>query len=188
MPDDLRDPVRGAERSADLSSEHRHGPHHRNLLGAQCFLFVEDLVGHADLANVVHPRREICRGHGLRVEPGRGGEPPRDLRHSFRVRLGEVVFCFDRACKREHHLFGLNQRVVQSFDPEQRADASDELGLLDRLGEEVIGARLEGSYPVVDRAVRRDDHDRDHLAHTAGLDLTARLEPVHAGHLDVHQD
>ena len=59
--------------------------------------------------------------------------------------------------------------------------------VVDRLGEEIVGAGLEPLH-LVRRLVERRDHDHRHV-HGPGraLDAAADLEAVHARHHDVEQ-
>jgi hypothetical protein len=64
----------------------------------------------------------------------------------------------------------------------------DQRDVFDRLGEKVVGARLEPLHPV-GRLVERGDNDhRDVLRARLGLEPPANLETVHAGHHHVEQD
>ena len=50
--------------------------------------------------------------------------------------------------------------VLQRLDAQQRAHAGEELGLVDRLRQEIVGAGLDALDPLLLRIERRDEDDR----------------------------
>ncbi len=78
-------------------------------------------------------------------------------------------------------------RVVQPLDPDERPDAGEQLGLVERLGHEVVGAALEGAEPLLGPARRHHD-DREHGPARVGLDPEAGLVAVDPRHEDVEED
>ena len=70
--------------------------------------------------------------------------------------------------------------------PQVRADARDELGELERLGDEVGGAELEAADLHVD--VGRGREDEDALLGPAAHDLPEDHEPVDVAHAQVEHD
>ena len=49
--------------------------------------------------------------------------------------------------------------VLQRLDAQQRAHAREQLGLVDRLGQEIVGAGLDALDPLLLRIERRDEDD-----------------------------
>jgi len=56
----------------------------------------------------------------------------------------------------------LRQLVVEALDPQQGAHARQDLRLVDRLGEEVVGARLDALHALLSGVERGDHHHRQH--------------------------
>jgi hypothetical protein len=55
--------------------------------------------------------------------------------------------------------------VLQGLDAEQRAHAREELGLIDRFGQEIVGAGLHAFDPLLLRIEGRDeDHGKERSA------------------------
>ncbi len=78
-------------------------------------------------------------------------------------------------------------RAVEILDPEQRAHSRDQLGHVDRLGEEIVRSRLEPLDTLAGGVERRHhDHGQDAVLRV-GSDPPAHLVAVHAGHHDVEQ-
>jgi hypothetical protein len=76
---------------------------------------------------------------------------------------------------------------VVALDAEERAHAREQLRLVERLGHEVVGARLDrGDLLLV--AARRDHHHGEEAGRFGGPDGVADLVAVHPGHEDVEQD
>src|SRR5262252_3217492 len=71
-------------------------------------------------------------------------------------------------------------------DVELRADAGEELGAVDRLGQELADAAVHALEPRVEVVTGGEEDDRD--AGAAVAQRGADLEAVHAGHHDVEQD
>ena len=72
-------------------------------------------------------------------------------------------------------------------EPEMRADARDHLFLLERLRHVVHRPRAETLDLVLDLVQGRDEDDGDIRGLGVVLEMTDRLEAVHAGHLDVEE-
>ncbi len=68
---------------------------------------------------------------------------------------------------------------------ERTLDTIETVG--DRLGEEIVGARLQPAH-AVGGLIERGHHDhRDVVGYRVGLELAADLEAVHVRHHDVEQ-
>jgi len=86
----------------------------------------------------------------------------------------------------EAHLLlgrGAHQHLVgKHFESRQVPRPRDQRDVVDRLGQKVVGARLEPLHSVGRLVERRDDDHRDVLRARLGLKPPADLETVHAGH------
>src|SRR5205823_583499 len=116
-----------------------------------------------------------------------GADPPRPLRHAQRMRLGVRILGLDRGGQRVDDLLRAVERVVNTLQPQRRADASDELGPVYRLRHVVVGAGIESADAVARVLEGRDHHDRQEPSLRKSLDALAYLEPVQAWHLHVEQ-
>ena len=70
----------------------------------------------------------------------------------------------------------------RELGPEQRADARKQQHVVDRLGNEIVGAGLYTPDPVAHRVERRDHDDGNVHQRRIGLESPAHLEAVHARH------
>ena len=86
------------------------------------------------------------------------------------------------------NLFALAPFLHHPPQPHQRAHAGEERDVVDRLGQEIVGAGLEAAQPVGDVRQRRHHDDRNVGGARVGLQPAAYLEPVHARHHHVEQD
>ena len=74
------------------------------------------------------------------------------------------------------------QFIEHHFEPRQRPHPGDQRDFIDRLGQEIVGARLQPLEPV-GRLVEGGHHDdRDMGGQRIALEPAAGLEAVHAGH------
>ena len=78
-------------------------------------------------------------------------------------------------------------RVLVALDPGQGRHPGQQLALVDRLGQEVVGAGLQGLHLLL-VAARGDHHDRQVGGVGLLADPAAHLVAVHAGHHDVQED
>ncbi len=70
----------------------------------------------------------------------------------------------------------------------ERAHAGEKSDLVDRLGQEVVGARLEASQPVGGLIESRHHDDGDMPRRRIGFQPAADLESVHPRHHHVEQN
>ena len=147
----------------------------------------QDRVRDSDLADVVDDAAPIQDVLLLSRQAHPGADPPRPLRHAQRMRLGVRILGLDRGGQRVDDLLRAVQRVVNTLQPQRRADASDELGPVYRLRHVVVGAGIESADPVSRVLEGRDHHDRQEPSLRKSLDPLAYLEPVQAWHLHVEQ-
>jgi hypothetical protein len=75
---------------------------------------------------------------------------------------------------------------VVALDAQQRAHAGEQLGLIERLGDEVVRPRLDGGELLL-LAARRDHHHGQELRRGVGAQRAADRVAVHLGHDDVEQ-
>ena len=80
------------------------------------------------------------------------------------------------------------QFVAQSLEAQEAFHARDELQVVDRLGEEIVGASFQAAH-TVGRLVERSHHDdRDMHGLGIGFQPLTDLEAIHARHHDVEKD
>jgi len=78
--------------------------------------------------------------------------------------------------------------VGQPFEPREVSDARDERQVVDRFGEEIVGAGFEPLQQIAG-LIERGDHDHgDMLRPEIRLEPPADFEAVHARHHDVEED
>ena len=77
--------------------------------------------------------------------------------------------------------------VLQRFHPQQRAHAREQLGLVDRLGQEIVGAGLDAMHALLRRIERGDEHHRQQRGRGVGADAPADVVAGQARHHDVEQ-
>jgi hypothetical protein len=78
--------------------------------------------------------------------------------------------------------------VVQGLDPEHGLDPGDQRGLVDRLGQVLLGAGLEALDHVDRVRLGGDQDDRHERQPGLALEPPADLDAVHLGHHNVEQD
>ncbi len=78
--------------------------------------------------------------------------------------------------------------VVELLDPEQGADAGQQLGLVDGFAQEVVGAGLQPLDALLGGIEGRDHDHREDLGVGMGANLLADLVATHPGHDHVEQD
>jgi hypothetical protein len=88
----------------------------------------------------------------------------------------------------EEFALALLKRLLKALDPEHRIDPRSKLREIDRLGDVIVGARLEALDLVVGRVERRLHDDRDERERPVPLDAARDLEAVHFRHHHVEQD
>ena len=79
-------------------------------------------------------------------------------------------------------------RVVQAFDPEHRAYAGGQCGVVDRFGQVLVAAGLEPRDHVLRVRHRGHHNDRRERERGIGTQAPTHLEAVELGHHDVEQD
>ena len=123
-----------------------------------------------DVFRTAEPRRARGDGPQHRVEVERGrADHPKDLADR------------DLALERAREV------VVVALHPQEGADAGEELGLVERLRQEVVGARVERLFLLL-AAARGDSHDRQECRRGVRAQPAAELIAAHTGHDDVGED
>ena len=82
----------------------------------------------------------------------------------------------------------LGQLIPQALDPQQRADTGEQLGLMDGLGQEVVGPGVEAFHALLAGIERGHHHDRQHGGGRVLADRATHVVAAHARHHDVEQD
>lgn len=161
--------------------------HDPELFIAERSRLEEDAIGNPDLADIVHQRSTLelvelflFEAEDLAQSDRPGGNPER-----VRFRVG--VLGLDRACKSVDHPVGVVQAVVDGLEPEQGSNPSFELDSLNRLGQKVVGPRLQSSDPVLNLTQCGHHYDRDQSRLGGRFEPAANLESIDPGHLDVEQ-
>jgi hypothetical protein len=152
----------------DLGAVHRVPPHNREFVVGELVGLVEDLLGRADLADVVHQRRQPELAQQTALDPERAGLTHRQDGHVHHMGERVVVVV---AHGREGHQCGpiLSHRLGQSFDGiEGRREIRlpFRLGALpcgpggdDRIGVELPDGRHVAADPVIAPLLRREPPD-----------------------------
>jgi len=124
--------------------------------------------------------RDDCVGDLRREEAAQAPQPVEflDLRRHPRLELAVP------ACKLGG--LGLNL-VVQGLDAQQRAHPREQLGLVDGLGEKIVGTRFQTLNALLVRIERRDQDHRQCRGRGIGAQLLANLVAAHPRHHDVQE-
>ena len=80
------------------------------------------------------------------------------------------------------------QLVGHRLETHQAPHAREQRGVVDGLGQEIVGAGIEPLHAVARLVERRHHDDRNMSGHGRVLEPPAHLEAVHAGHHHVEQD
>jgi len=80
------------------------------------------------------------------------------------------------------------QFVLQPLDPQDRTHLGQQLHLVDRLAQEVVGAVFQGLDLVFEGVERRHHDDREEAGLVTPLQPLAQLEAAHFGHHHVQQE
>ena len=81
----------------------------------------------------------------------------------------------------------LGELVVEQLDPQERLHPREQLRLVDGLGEEVVGARLDPLHALLPGIERGHHDDGERCGRRVTPDLAADLITAHLGHDDVEQ-
>ena len=187
VADDRQQIVRRAERPGDLLADQDVLAHQGALLLIEGPLLLEDVVGNADLPDVVDdPAPEQVVEH-LFLEPDRLAQAPGAHPHPLGVGFRQAVLRLDSSGQREDRPLRVVEAVVEVLHPQQRADPGDQLDPLDRLDDEVVRTNLQAADAVGDLAESGDHDDRQQLALRRLLQALADLVAVHPRHHHVQQ-
>ena len=100
---------------------------------------------------------------------------------------GVAVAGFDRARESEQHSLGRVEAPVQGPLVQEDLRANEELLRIERLAQEVVGARGDPAKAGLAVARRRENDDRDQTAYRMRLESLAHGDPVELWHVDVEQ-
>ena len=109
-------------------------------------------------------------------------------REALAVALRVGVARLDHQREAAQHALGGVELVGEALELHERPDPRFELGLIDRLRQEVVGAGLDGLEAVVGFRRARHQHHRNQPRRGVALDRAAEREPVAVRHADVAQD
>ena len=177
------------------------------FLRSQLARLEQDMVGNADLADVVHhggvhqqfrlrlqktgcqPQQfaEIAHPHDMHA----GfvvtiiGRTPQLLEHDQMRLLQLPVAALQLPGALRHHLL---QAVALVGQGQMRPDAGAHDGRTGRFDDVVRRPQLETQHFILGLAQRGDKNDRDMPGRLVSLDLAADFIAVHAGHHDIEQD
>ena len=160
------------------------------------FLRLGGLGESGEAAQVAEHDRDVA---AVAVENAIVARRKDELRHLRRQEALEPVHALDMRELLRHALLeraiprneigGLRAHLVgQLLDPQHRLDPGGERGLVDRLGQIFVGARLEPGDDVLAVGLRGDQDDRRERQIGIGLDLPAGFDAVDLRHHDVEQD
>ena len=102
--------------------------------------------------------------------------------HHLHHRLLEPLHAHEFLVDRLDLRFLALQLVLQPLDPQDRAYLGEQLHLVDRLAQEVVGAVFQGLDLVLEGVERRDHDDRKETRLVPSLQALAQLETAHLGH------
>src|SRR5256885_459071 len=100
---------------------------------------------------------------------------------------GVAVAGFDGARQSEQHSLGRVEAPVQGPLVQEDLRANEELLRIERLAQEVVGARGDPAKAGLAVARRRENDDRDQTAYRMRLESLAHGDPVELWHVDVEQ-
>src|SRR2546430_7000581 len=100
---------------------------------------------------------------------------------------GVAVAGLDRARESEAHSRGRVEAPVQGALVQENLRPNEELLRIERLAQEVVGARGDPAKAGLTVARRRENDDRDQTAYRMRLESLAHGDPVQLRHVDVEQ-
>ena len=101
--------------------------------------------------------------------------------------MGVGIACFNTLRQSEQNRLGIFQLVCELLQLEQRANAGQQLGEIDRLAEKIVRAGINSVDAVFGLRKPRDKHYRSEPGFGSILDSAANLEAVHSRHHDIEQ-
>ena len=192
----------------DLVPDDGVAPHHLPLGVVELALLQQDMVGDADLADVVQRRGEL---DGLRLvvfEAERPGDQARVARHADQVIAGLLIAELARPRKPQQrflfplaHVLGrvldhvleqappVLERELLAAQRQQVPAARQAFARVDRLGQEVGDPGIERRVTHLAVVVHRHHHDRHVLVAGERAQALHELDAVHVRHhvIDEHQ-
>ncbi len=189
-------------------ADHGMATHHVPFRGVELVSLEQDLVGDADLADVVQRRGELDRLRLVVLESQSVGDQPRIARHADQVVARLFVAEFAGAGKAQKGLLfalphlarcildhvleqppAVFQHQVLAAQCEQVAATRQALARVHRLGEEVGDAGIERRVAHLAIVVHRHHHDRHMLVARQRAQALHQFDAVHVRHhvIDQHQ-
>ena len=123
--------------------------------------FQQERVWNANLADVMEIPAAVEGGKVLSGASEHGAERDGVVREPFAVAVGVLIAGFDDEGKAAQDLFGGVEVVGVLLEPYERRDPRLEFLGIERLADEVIGARLEAANLVLARVEAGHERDRD---------------------------
>ncbi len=162
--------------------------HQLELFRRQLARLEQHGVRNADLADVVQVAAAVQRVQIVGRETQRPAEQDGVSRQALAVAVGVRVARLDGQRQRHERGLGGVERVDQVLHPRERCHARAQLVRVDRLRQELVGARLDPLDAI--GHVRQPGH-QDHRRQPRGgigLEPAADLEAVQVRHPDVEED
>ena len=119
------------------------------------------MIGHGDLADVVKKTAALERREIPVVESDRTSERDAVRAKTLTVAARERIARFDRRAEPEDHRFRRLEIVGVSLQTNERLHARAQLGDVERLQHEIVGARLDAFQAFARLRQRGDDDDWD---------------------------
>ncbi len=174
-----------AQWTEDLGTDQRVSLHLGPLLIGQRARLEEHVLADADLPDVMEHGAVADGLDSLLIQPGEAGQLDGPIRHAAAMVLRRRVLGIDRAGEGDEHVLGRLQPMKRRWQPQVRADPGEQLGRLERLGDEVAGAGIEAGDLVLGSPAGGDQDDRQQRRRRGAPDGPGHFEAVHAGHADV---
>ena len=175
-------------RANDFSADFRVAAHHVPFLGRELAGLLQDGVGNANFAHVVHGRgvQQVVRP--LRMAARRQCQQAGKVAHADDVHAGFVVFVFGGAAQALHDLQACGRQLVHAHEREVGFHARTHHGGAEGLGDVVHAAHVETMGFVGHIVQGGDENHRNGARGGIGLERAAHGVAVHAGHHHVEQD
>ena len=173
---------------ADALAYLRVAAHQAPFVVAQRPFLAQQMLRNTDLADVVQQRAVRHSLELLAAQADVDTDACGMMRKPAAVMDKSDVLGFDRVGQRGHDLRCALEGHDCSTQAHGTANSSEELHLLYRLREEVVGACVERGDHVLHGRVSRDDDDRQCRGQGVAAQPSADLEAVHARQRQIEQD
>ena len=186
-PDNGQDAAEGFQGRTDALSDDGMILHELSLEGVQWTGFQQHVLGHSNLANVVHDSTAPQVGANLPRQSNFFGERNGGTRQPVAVAFGVGIFRFDAARQRAQHGLRVFQLIRIALQPHERSHSRQQLFLLHRLVQKVVCARLNATDAVFRAGEPGNEHHGKKPRFRPGLDRAAYREPRGSRHHHVEQ-